>query len=86
MSRNSVVGIATGYGGEGPGGRSLSPRKVKNFLFFTSSRPALGPTQPIQRVPEVKRPGREADYSLTTSSEVNNTWLYTSTTPHAFMT
>jgi hypothetical protein len=45
-------------------GQSSSPGKAKNFSFSTSSRPALGPTQPpIQWVPgilslEVKRPSR----------------------------
>jgi hypothetical protein len=46
------------------------------FLSTTASRTALGPTQPpIQGVPlalslEVKRPGREADHSLSSSAEV----------------
>jgi hypothetical protein len=62
---------------------------VKNFLFSTSSRPALGPTQsPIQWVPGalspgVKLQGREADHLPPTSAEVKNTWIYTST-PHKF--
>jgi hypothetical protein len=49
---------------------------VQNFLLFTSSRPALGSTQPrIQWVPGflflgVKRPGREADHSPPTNTEV----------------
>jgi hypothetical protein len=61
-SRDSVVGIATG--------------RVQNFLFCTSSRPDLGPTQlPIQWVPGalsagVKRPGSEADHSPPASAEV----------------
>jgi hypothetical protein len=34
--------------------RSSSPGRVKNFVFSTSSRPALGPTQPpIQWVPGI---------------------------------
>jgi hypothetical protein len=47
----------------GSRGRSLSSGRVKNFLFSTSSRQALGSTQPpIQWVlgalfPGVKRPG-----------------------------
>jgi hypothetical protein len=42
-----------------------------NYLFSTSSRLALGPTQHhIQRIPGVKRPGREADYSSPTIAEV----------------
>jgi hypothetical protein len=31
---------------EWPRGWSSSPGRIKNYLFFTSSRPALGPTQP----------------------------------------
>jgi hypothetical protein len=73
-----------------PGGRSSSPGMVKNFLFSTSSRPALGPTQPpIQWVsgvlyPGVKRPGREADHSPPVSAEVKKMWIYTSTPPYAY--
>jgi hypothetical protein len=56
-----------------PRGRSSSPGGVKNFPFSTSSRPALGPTQPpIQRLPGVKRPGREADQSPPSAGEVKN--------------
>jgi hypothetical protein len=74
-----------------PRSRSSSPGRVKNFLFSTSSRPALGPTQPpIQWVPGhlspgVKGPGREADYSPPTSAEVKKMWIYTSTPPYTFM-
>jgi hypothetical protein len=42
----SVVGMAIGYVMDDRGGRSLSPGRVKNFLFSTSSRPDLGSTQP----------------------------------------
>jgi hypothetical protein len=72
--------------------RSSSPRKVKNFLFSTSSRPTVGPTQPhIQWVPGplspgVKRQGREADHSPPTSAEVKKMRIYTSTPPDTFMT
>jgi hypothetical protein len=91
-SRDSSVGIATGYWLENREVGVRVPVKVKNFLFFTSSRPALGPTQPpIQWVPGalsqgVKPPGREADHSLSASAEVKKTWIYTSTPPYAFMT
>jgi hypothetical protein len=72
-------------------GRSSSPCRVKNFLFSTSSRPALGPTQPHTQwvpgalSPGVKRPGREADHSPPTTTEIKKTWIYTSTLPYAFM-
>jgi hypothetical protein len=63
-------------------GRSSSPATENNFLFSTSSRPTLGPTQaPIQWVPGVKRPGSEADHSPSTSIKVKNTWIYTFTPP-----
>jgi len=57
------------------------------FLFTTTSRPALGPTQAlIQWVPMalslgVKRPGREVDHSPPANAEVKDAWLYTSTYP-----
>jgi hypothetical protein len=73
--RDSVVGIVTGYGLDDRG-------TVKNFLFSTSSRPALGLSQPpIQWVPEAlspgaKRQGREADHSPPASDEVKKIWFY----------
>jgi hypothetical protein len=74
MSQDSSVGIATGYG---LGDRGVGVRvPVGSRIFSTSSRPALGSTQPpIQWVPValspgVKRPGREADHSPPTSAEV----------------
>jgi hypothetical protein len=58
-------------------------RRTKNFLFLTSFRPALGPTQPpIQLVPGVKWPGREADHSLPTVAEVKKMWIYAPTSPY----
>jgi hypothetical protein len=64
-----------------------SRRRLGIFLFTTASRTALGPTQPpIKWVPEdlsleVKRPGREADYSFPSITEIKNAWSYTSTPP-----
>jgi hypothetical protein len=74
-----------------PRAQSSSPRGVKNFLFSTSSRPALGSTQPpIQWVlgalsTGVNRPGREADHSPPASTEVKKMWIYTTTPPYTFM-
>jgi hypothetical protein len=90
-SRDSVVGIATGYRAGRPRGWSSSPGRVKNFLFSTSPRPSPRPTQPPMQwiawvlSPAIKRPGREADHSSPTSAKVKKIWIYTSTPPHAFM-
>jgi hypothetical protein len=52
----SVVGIATGYGLDDR--RVGVPVPVRSRIFSTSSRPALGSTQPpIQGVPEALSPG-----------------------------
>jgi hypothetical protein len=59
-----------------PTGQSSNPGSVKIFIFSTSSKLVLGPTQPpIQWLPislRVKRPGPGADHSPPTSAEVKN--------------
>jgi hypothetical protein len=73
-----------------PRGRSSSPGGVKNFLFSTLSRSALGPTRPpIQWLPAgfspgVKRPGRESGHSPPGGAEIKEIRIYTSTTPIRF--
>jgi hypothetical protein len=68
-------------------GRSSSPGGISYILFSTSSRPALGSTQPpSQSVTGVlcrglKQSGREIDHSPLTTSEVKKMWIYIST-PH----
>jgi hypothetical protein len=64
VSRDSVVGIATGWTTEGS---EFESRRLKNFLFFTSSIQVLGSAEPpIQWVPRplpggrVKTQGHEA--------------------------
>jgi hypothetical protein len=75
--------IALGYG---LGDRGFESRHgLGVFLFTTTSRPALGPTQPpIIWVPGthslgVNRTGHEADHSIPSSAEVKYVWIYTST-------
>jgi hypothetical protein len=61
---------------------------VKNFLFSTSFRPALGPTQPlIQWVlvalsPGVKQLGHEADHSPPTNAEVKKIYIHSTIRLH----
>jgi hypothetical protein len=76
-SRDSSVGIATGYGLDGPRDRSSSPGRVKIFLFSTSPRLPLSP--------RVKRPESETDHKPPASAEVKKMWIYTSAPPYAFM-
>ena len=75
----SVVGIATGYGLEGPG---IESRWRRDFVHL--SRPALLPTQPpVQWVPGLsrglERPGRDAAPSPTSSAMVTKGKSYTPT-------
>jgi hypothetical protein len=55
-------------------------------IFATASRPALGPTQPpVQWLPGIKWPGREADQLPPSSSNVKYAWNYTFTYPCVLM-
>jgi hypothetical protein len=66
VGRNSVVGIATRYGLDGPG---IESRLGRDFQH--PSRRALGPAQPpTQQVPGVKRPGRGVDHPPPSSARV----------------
>jgi hypothetical protein len=82
------TGIGLSYGLDD--GEFDSRRRLRIFLFTTSSRPALGPTQPpIQWVPGtlslgVKWPGFEADHSPPSSAEIKNgseIYLHSPNTP-----
>lgn len=56
------------------------------FLVSVASQPALGLTQPADRlVFGVKRPDREAEHSVPANVEVKNEAAYTSTPTHVFM-
>jgi hypothetical protein len=83
MKLGQLGGIALGYGLDDWGLKSQQGLGI--FLFTTTSRLALGPTQPpIQWVSgalslEEKWPGCEADHSPPPSAEVKNVWSYIST-------
>jgi hypothetical protein len=66
-----AVGIAAGYGLDDQEVGVRVPVGARIFLFSTASRTTLGSTQPpIQWVPGVKWPGREADKSPPANAEV----------------
>jgi hypothetical protein len=89
-SRESVVGIATGYGLDDRGVRVRVPVGSRILLFHvtrTASR-----VNPISykmgtggSFPGVKRLGRASDHSPPTSAEVKKMWINTSTSPYVFM-
>jgi hypothetical protein len=74
MSRYSD--LVSDWTAEESGFGSLQGQHI--FLFYMTSRPALGPTQlPVQWVtvavyPGIKRQGREADHLSPSSVEVKN--------------
>jgi hypothetical protein len=84
---NSSVGIATGYGLE-DGGVRVPVGKEFSFLHVQTD-PGVHPTSYTMgngvSFPGVKRPGREAEHSPSTSVEVKAMWVYTSTSPYVFM-
>jgi hypothetical protein len=69
-----------------PGGGRSSPGRVKIFTSpYRPDRPTsykMGTGGPF---PGVKRQGREADHSPTSSAEVKKMWIYTSTLIYVFM-
>jgi hypothetical protein len=79
--------LIMGYGLDDQGSRVRFPVGAGIFLYTTTSRTALGPTQPpIQWVPGalslgIKQLGHEADHSPPSSAQVKNVWSYTSTPP-----
>jgi hypothetical protein len=86
---DSLVGIATGYGLDGP----FSIPGSVSFFLSTASRLALDPAQPpIQWVPaapspRLKRLGREADHSLhvVSRSKKVELYLYSLICPHGIV-
>jgi hypothetical protein len=78
-----ISGKATGYRLNDRGVGIQVPVGVRIFTYVQTSSGVTQP--PIERVPGVKRPGREADHSTSASAEVRKIWIYTTTPPNAFM-
>jgi hypothetical protein len=85
-----AVGIATGYGLTGQRVGVRVPVEVR--IFTSPSRPdrLWGPPNLLfneygDSFPLLKGPGREADHSPPTSTEIKNAWVDTSTPPYVFM-
>jgi hypothetical protein len=72
-NRDSSVGIATGYGLNDRGVRVQVPIGAR--MLSSPYLPVLYWGPPIQWIPGVKRPEREADHSPPTNAEVKKTWL-----------
>jgi hypothetical protein len=86
-SRDSAVGIATGYGLDDRGVGDRVPVGSLHHVVQTGSgaHPASYTMGTGDSFSGVKRPGREADHSPPTNAEVKKMWIYTSTPPHGFM-
>jgi hypothetical protein len=79
-SRDSSVGIATGYGLDDRGSRFRFPAGAGNFSLHhrvqngSGAHPASYSVGTRGSFPGVKRPGREADYSHPSSAEAKE-WM-----------
>jgi hypothetical protein len=75
-SRDSSVGIATGCGLDDLGSGVRFPAEAGNFSLLHSVQTGSGthpPSYPMGALSlGVKRPGREADHSLPSSTEIKN--------------
>jgi len=73
-----------GYRVDDRGSKFPAGETMELFLCATTSRPALGPTQPPTQwvtgtlTPGSKRPWHEVDHSPPSSAEVKNAWSYIS--------
>jgi hypothetical protein len=89
-SRDSVVGIATGYGLDDKGIGVRVPLGQEFSLLHvvqtdTGAHPVSCRMGNGALSPGVKRQGSEFDQSSPTGAEVKKMWIYTSTVPYAFM-
>jgi hypothetical protein len=78
-SRDSSVGIATGYGLDD---RGVGVRVPVGSRIFSCQRCADRLCGSLQWEPGVKRAGRESDRSPPANAEIKKIWIY-KLTPHA---
>jgi hypothetical protein len=86
-SRESVVGIATGYwlddrgvGVRVPVGSKMFAPPYRLDWLLVPTNLYVGTSFPV-----VNRPGLEGDHLPATSADVKKMWIYTYTPPYAFM-
>jgi hypothetical protein len=89
-SRDSIVGIATGYGLDDRGvGVRVPVGQECSHLHVVQTGSGVQPTSYPKGTgpfpPEAKRPGRVADHSPPASADVKKMWIYTSIPPYTFM-
>jgi hypothetical protein len=86
-----LSGIVLGYGLDNWGSRVRFPAGAGNFSLHhrvqngSGAHPASYAMGSRGYFRGVKRPGREADHQPPSSTEVNKTWSYTSTSQYVFM-
>jgi hypothetical protein len=84
-SRDSAVGIATGYGLDNRGVGVGVPVGSRISLLHIQTGSEVNPTSYTMGTegsfPGEKRWGREANHSLPTGTEDKKMWIYTSTPP-----
>jgi hypothetical protein len=89
LLRDDSISIASGYWLDD---RGVGVAPVGSRIFASPYRPDRLWSSPNflymvigSSFPEVKRPGREADHSPPTNTDVKKTWIYTSIPPDAFV-
>jgi hypothetical protein len=85
MSRDSSVGIATGYRLYDRMIGVRLPAEAENCSLHHRVQTVSGIHSATYLSLGVKRPGCEADYSPPSSAEVKNAWSYTFTHQYVFM-
>jgi hypothetical protein len=84
VSRNSAVGTAIGYGPDFESQKGQKFSVLHEIQTGSGARTTSYPMGTWGLSPGVKRPWCEAYHLPPTSSEVEKTWIFTSTPPYIF--